>query len=268
MPKFTTDNSGIKKVIKIITEKIKSDIDNYKINNIKQTSVIFLAWAPWCWKTEFILSTLDVRKTFFFIDIDSYREYFWNYKGKNSKWFQKAVSFVLDWVLKFCFKNDIKFILDWTFKSKIHVIRNLDNCKRKHRKIEIFFIFQNPYVSYYYTFLREIDNERNIPIEWFIECFYNSIENIFYVKAKYESVKLFILEKNRDKNWNRDYKHIADVNNLTLFCNQYNIDYQNEKFLKKDFLLNWIISFKKVLNAVSPLIKTILFIKKKLWLKK
>ncbi|HBY75414.1 TPA: hypothetical protein DEG21_06305 [Patescibacteria group bacterium] len=59
----------------------------------------------------------------------------------------------------------MRFILDGTFKSLPHAIRNVDNAKRKKRKIEIYYIFQNPYLSFLYTYLRQIQNERNISID-------------------------------------------------------------------------------------------------------
>jgi len=90
MDKFSTEKSWIKKVVKVIVSQIEQDLDRYKMKDWdrEKVSVIFLAWAPWCWKTEFILSILKKSKHFF-LDIDSYRNYFTWYKGNNSEDFKK-----------------------------------------------------------------------------------------------------------------------------------------------------------------------------------
>jgi len=267
----STDEEWIDKVIKIIISNIENNLDRYQIKEPEKTSVIFLAGAPWAWKTEFIKS-LPKKIDFFFIDIDWYRGYFNNYDWKNSKNFQKAISSVVNKVVKYCFQNDIKFILDWTFKSLIHSKRNIDNCKRKNRKVEIYFIFQNPYISYYYTFLRELDEKRNIPVDWFIECFYNSIENIFDIKNKNNFVKLFICEKIYEKSKifkKKNYKIYDNINSLTKFCNLYNIAYNWKEFTNINILKKWINDYDRDLRWIlAPILKCYLFLKKMIWQKK
>ena len=262
--RFNTDNDWIRKVSQIIISEIEKNLDKYSIKNIDETSVMFLAWAPWSWKTEFIKS-LPKKLDFFFIDIDSYRDYFSWYSWNNSKNFQRWISWVIDKIVKYCFKNDIKFILDWTFKSLVHVKRNLENCKKKKRKVEIYFIYQNPYVSYYYTFLRELDQKRNIPVKGFVECFYNSIENIFYIKNKHSSVKLYICEK-ISKNWKifwkKDYNIYDNIKSLTNFCNSYNVGHNWEVFVNYNILEKWIHNYNINLKIISPFLRLYLFLKK------
>ncbi len=161
----------------------------------ENTTAIFMAWAPWCGKTEFIHTVLNYFE-FFFIDIDSYRDLFEGYTWKNASDYQSAISGVINNVMKYCLENNIRFILDGTFKSGMHSIGNIRKCKKYKRKVEIYYIFQNPYKSYFFTYLREIQEERSIDIEWFIDCFYNSIRNIYRAYTKYRSfVTLYIIEK-------------------------------------------------------------------------
>jgi len=272
MNKFKTDKKWIVEASKIVIWKIEEKINIYKLKNNgkNESSVIFLAWAPWAWKTEFIKS-LPKKIDFFFLDIDSYRDFFLWYKWNNSKDFQKAISWVINEVVKYCLKNDIKFILDWTFKSLEHVKRNLDNCKRRKRKIEIYFIFQDPYISYYFTFLRELKQQRNIPFNWFVECFYNSIENVFYAKNKFKDSKLYICEKIPEKwklFWKKDYKIHENIIDLTNFCKKYNIGYNWNQFTNKKILEKWIKDYNKFLSRLKWLFKIFLLFKKSLWQKK
>lgn len=265
--KFPTTENWILQVSEIIINQIIKWWDKFKIKNNDKTSVIFLAWAPWAGKTEFIKS-LPKNLDFFFVDIDSYRSYFEGYKWSNAHKYQSAMSSVVNHVLKYCFQNEIKFILDGTFKSLVHAKRNIENCIKKKRRIEIYFIFQNPYISYYYTYLRELNEERNVPLDKFIECFYNSIENIYIVANKNKSLKLYICEKdNNDSHlfWKKDYNIHEEIKNITKFCNFYNIGYNWSEFTNKHILENGLVNFKKKLELISPLLRWYLFLKKTLW---
>lgn len=267
--KLPLNNKWISQVSEIIINQIINWWDKYKIKNNDKVSVIFLAWAPWAWKTEFIRA-LPKNLDFFFVDIDSYRDYFDWYKWSNAWEYQKAMSAVVNLVLKYCFQNDIKFILDGTFKSLVHAKRNIDNCNRKKRKMEIYFIFQNPYISYYYTYLRELNEERNIELNKFIECFYNSIENIYIIKEKNKWINLYICEKDNNWHifWKKDYNIHEEINNLTKFCNFYDIAYNWSEFINKPILEKGLVSFKEMLKMISPFLRWYLFFKKILWQKK
>lgn len=272
MQKYQTSPEWIKQAVQEVISKIEDDIERFTITSKDTTSAIFLAWAPWSGKTEFILS-LKTKK-YFFIDIDSYRNYFIWYEGNNSQDFQKAISGVVDGVTKYCFKNDIRFILDGTFKSLVHVKRNIENCKKKKRKIKIYFIFQNPYVSYYYTFLRKLNDERHIPAEWFVECFYESIRNIFIAKWKDKNIELSICEKNNFLEkviTEKDYRVRNDIDEITKFCKFYWIWYNDDQFSNRDILSDWIKWFDNLLNSYRLLVKfhgKFLDLKKKIWQKK
>jgi len=267
--KYVNDENWIEQIVRLIVDDIEDKGDIYKINpsNQDEASIMILAWAPWSGKTEFIISVLPILD-FFFIDTDSYRNYFIGYNGKNAGNYQHAISKVLDWVLKYCFKNDIRFILDGTFKSLPHAIRNVDNAKRKKRKIEIYYIFQNPYLSFLYTYLRQIQNERNISIDWFIECFYESIRNIYLMKQKYDSIDLLICEKIVTLPWlfwKKDYKAYHDIENIEKFCFQYNIGYNDWEFTNRSNLKFWIDDFRKLLRLCYPVIVCTWLIKKIIW---
>lgn len=268
--KFPPNENWISQVSEIIINQIIKWWEKFKIKNNDKISVIFLAWAPWAGKTEFIKS-LPKNLDFFFVDIDSYRNYFHWYKWSNAQEYQNAMSGVVNLVLKYCFQNDIKFILDGTFKSLVHAKRNIENCNRKKRKMEIYFIFQDPYISYYYTYLRELNEERNVPTDKFIECFYNSIKNIFIVKEKNKLLKLYICEKDDNSSnlfWKKEYNIYEEINDLTKFCNFYKIGYNWSEFTNKPILENGLVNFKKFLSWISPLLRWYLFLKKTLWQKK
>jgi hypothetical protein len=269
LEKYTNDADWIEKVVKLIIGTIVDKGEKCKIHPSDQdeTSIIMLAWAPWSGKTEFILSVLPILD-FFFIDTDSYRDYFIWYNGKNASNYQHSISKVLDWILKYCFKNDIRFILDWTFKSLSHAIRNVDNAKRKKRKIEIFYIFQNPYLSYLYTYLRQVQNERGISTDSYVECFYESIRNVYLIKEKYGNLELFVCEKIVTLPWlfwKKDYKAYHDIETIEKFCIKYDIDYNDWEFIHRDNLKVWIRDFRNFLRFWHLLIKFTSLTKKLLW---
>jgi len=176
---------------------IKKNIFNYNNINTNEISAIFLAWAPWFWKTEFI-ETLIETDFFYIIDIDNYRCHFKWYNWKNASEFQNSSVKVANKIFKFCIKNNIKFIFDWTFR-KIGIARqNMEQLEKNNRKALIFYIFQNPMLSYYYTYIRKINKKRNVPIDVFISWFYDSLRNIFLINNEFKNVQLTIWFKNKN----------------------------------------------------------------------
>jgi len=128
----------------------------------------------------------------------------------------------------------------------------------KKRVVDIYFIFQNPYVSYYFTFLRKIKDERNIPVDGFIECFYESIRNIFTMKGRNNSINLYVCEKMNFTErviLKADYKLRNDFKDINSFCKFYNITYNSEEFTNKNILESGINGFDKFLHRFKFLVR-------------
>ncbi len=227
------------------------NIDKYKIHEQENISSIFLAGAPGAWKTEFLETVLnDLRENFIVIDIDMYRKSFKWYNGENSSEYQKTSVRVADKVLKFCFKNELNFIFDGTFRNYNKVKQNFKQCEKYERKCLVALVFQDPRVSFYYTFLRKLKKKRNVPIDVFVDGFYGSIESVFLVKKHFKNVDIIIANKkynfaNKDKfTYNVDYA----VSNIVEFCKNYHIAYNKGIFTNRYKVKLDIESFNDTLS--------------------
>ena len=248
--KFSNDEEGIN----LMTEWIIAwfgNIEQYTITDRENISSIFLAGAPGAGKSEFLETILvDLRKDFIVIDIDRYRCMFEGYNGENASDFQKSSVRVADKILKFCFHHHLNFIFDGTFRSYEKVKQNLEQCIHYKRKTMATLIYQEPRISFYYTFLRKLYKTRNVPVEVFIDGFYSSIENIFRAKDEFE-VFLFIASKtyqNIDKR-KFTYKIHDEIQTLENFCKKFRIWYTEWVFSNKGNLTIDIESFQNTLNA-------------------
>jgi Zeta toxin len=94
---------------------------------------------------------------------------FHGYNGENASDFQDSSVTVANKLLKFCFKNNLNFIFDGTFRSYQKVKQNLNQCRKHNRNVLITLIFQEPKISFYYTFLRKMEQTRNVPVDVFID---------------------------------------------------------------------------------------------------
>lgn len=267
MRKFDNTEEWIEKVAEYIIRRFW-DISKYKVRGRNTISAIFLAGAPWAGKTEFLDTIFnDVRETFIIIDIDKYRKHFKWYDWDNSSEFQKCSVKVADKILSFCFKNNLNFVFDWTFRNYNKVKQNFKQCVKFERNSLITLIFQNPRTSFYYTYLRKIYKQRNVPIDVFIEWFYNSIQNTFKAYSEFNWVEIMIAEKKYHP-LNKDifnYKIDYETNNLSDFCRKYFIIYRKWEFVNKERLKLDLKNFQNILDA-HFLWKSTFFSKIRLWL--
>ena len=238
MDKFPITSDWIKAAAKYIISRLW-DVEKYKIVNDTNISAIFLAWAPWAWKTEFLETVFnDLKDIFVVIDIDIYRKLFKWYNGDNSSKYQNASVRVADKVLKFCFKNKLNFIFDGTFRNYNKAQQNFEQCEKYKRNVLVTLVFQDPRISFYYTFLRKLKKKRNVPIDVFIDGFYGSIESVFKVKKNFKEINIMIACK---KYALRDRKQFSyDVNyeiwGVSQFCKKYGVWYYKWNFINRNRL--------------------------------
>lgn len=149
---------------------------------------------------------------------------FQGYDGENASDFQKCSVRVADKVLKFCFHHSLNFIFDGTFRSYEKVRQNLEQCRLYKRNTMVTLVYQEPRISFYYTFLRKIYKTRNVPVEVFIDGFYSSIENIFRAKEEF-GVFLFIASKTYQNIDKRKFTYTIhdEIKTLSSFCKKFRI---------------------------------------------
>lgn len=244
------------------------DISKYKIKNYKTISSIFLAWAPWSWKTEFFETIFkDLKETFIIIDIDKYRCLFEWYNWENSSEYQNASVRVADKLLSYCFKNNLNFAFDWTFRNYNKVKQNFWQCEKYKRHSLITLIFQEPRISFYYTFLRKLEKKRNVPIDVFVDWFYGSIFNVFKAIREFKNVNLMIANKKYNPLNKNKYGYVMDykTDNLKDFCNEHMILYKKWEFLNKKNLELDLERFQDILMTQFFWEKKSIFWKMKIW---
>jgi hypothetical protein len=211
----------------LIQSYINEWIEKYKLQN-NNLSTIFIAWAPWAWKTEFVETVLD-NKNFIVIDIDKYRNYFEWYNWKNAEEYQDCSSRVATRIFDYCIKNDLKVIFDWTLTSDIWK-KNIEKALHKDRKIWIVLIYQDPTISFSYTIARQIKNERKVSTEAFLRIYFNSIKYCFEMKERYwDKIHFVVWAKNKDR---KRKQHIFTWNDKENFDKYFKIWY-NELELKQ-----------------------------------
>lgn len=267
--KFQANENWVSEMTECFITQIKNDwIEKYKINWDIVPSTIFLAWAPWAWKTEFI-DTIKDNARFVVIDIDKYRILFEWYEWHNASNYQKLSTQVANKIYKFCMQNNLNVIIDWTFWNINVIEQNIQKCIKQNRDFWVVLIYQDPLISYFYTKLRQLEWKRNVPKEIFIEKFYNSIENALKIKQKhpdiffifaYKNVKwIFQTNTNVVDKKSFDKKVAINYNKKALIED---LDYIDDIFKQSSKISN------KIINFIKPIFDNFNFIMRRLWLKK
>lgn len=263
MQKFQPNEEWIKAMFDFIILVYKKNwIDKFKMNWDISPSVIFLAWAPWSGKTEFIES-IENKHNFIIIDIDKYRVLFDWYNGKNASDFQWLSTKVANKIYSYCIKNDLNVIVDGTFWNLNVVEQNISMCIKHKREFWVVLIYQDPLLSYYYTKLREIEWKRNVPKDVFIEKFLNSVNNAFKIKKKYSDMFFLFAYKNSKWLFNIN-TNIVDKKSFDkkVWIN-YNQDILDWLIDNLDELFREKLTFKYKVKFLFKSIIEILWLKKK-----
>ncbi len=156
--------------------------------------VIFLAGAPWAWKTEWIESFPDFEN-YVILDTDLYRSLFDWYTGSNAAEFHQYASRVMDRMYSFCIKQGYNMIVDGTFSNSQKAQENIAQCEKRWIAFSVVLVMQDPIISYLYTKKREHENKRNVPTEAFIDKFYRSIEVVRGIMISYPKALIFVTKK-------------------------------------------------------------------------
>lgn len=171
--------------------------------DIRPTS-LFMAGSPGAGKTEIskrLIARFEQKPIR--IDADEIRTVCNGYTGENAHIFQKAATKGVNILYDYALKKNINVILDGTFAYN----GALDNIQRslKHgRKVELFFVYQNPVQAWEFTKKREAIEHRKVSKEIFIDSFFKSQENINEAKKHFgQMVDLNIIVKDFEKGMER-----------------------------------------------------------------
>jgi adenylylsulfate kinase-like enzyme len=184
---------------KKIIQDFAGDIED--VTDTRPTT-LFMAGSPGAGKTEISKSLIaQFKQKPLRIDADEIREICVGYSGSNAHVFQKAATKGVHMLYDYALKRNINVILDGTFAygdSLKNIQRSLDH----RRKVEIFFIYQNPLQAWEFTKKRETVQQRRVSKEIFMSSLSKACENVSAAKEYFGSaIELNLIIKDYEKNF-------------------------------------------------------------------
>ena len=158
---------------------------------------LFMAGSPGAGKTEVSkrliekFSSKPVR-----IDADDIRSIFPDYNGHNAYLFQAACSLGVNKLYDYVLEQNLGVILDGTFAYR-GALSNIQRSVDHGRKVEIYYVYQDPLLAWQFTQRREEREGRNVPRSAFIRGFITARENVNMVKQKFgDRIEVNVIVKN------------------------------------------------------------------------
>lgn len=182
---------------KLIINKFAGDAEYV---SDEQPTTLFMAGSPGAGKTEFSKRFIArFKQKPIRIDADEIRTICKGYAGNNSHIFQRAANKGVNILYDHALHNNINIILDGTF-AYAESLKNVERSLGHNRKIEIFFIYQNPIQAWEFTKKREAIEHRQVSKNVFIDAFFKSRENVNRAKQYFGSqIELNIVIKDFER---------------------------------------------------------------------
>lgn len=195
---------------------VASLIGDVNYQGIDSPAATFLAGTPGAGKTEFsknIMSQFVIPPVR--IDLDELREKIPGYDGTNANIYQDAATILLQKTYDYVTHHKIPFILDGTFAYK-NTHMNIKRVDRKGYSIQIYYIYQDPGLAWGFTQVRREREGRIVPLDIFIDSYFESIKNVKAVLDDYPGVELAIIIKNIDSTDQQVFTkvHKNDIDNI------------------------------------------------------
>src|SRR3989344_3007710 len=157
---------------------------------------LFMAGSPGAGKTEVSKSLIKKFKNIpVRIDADEIRVICPGYTGTNAHLFQKAANKGVNLLYDHALHNNINCIMDSTFAYG-GASKNIERSLKYSRKVEIWFVYQDPVRAWEFTKAREAREARRVSKETFIKAFFESRHNAHIVKERFgKDIELNVLTK-------------------------------------------------------------------------
>lgn len=221
----------VKKNYRFLIEKFCS-IE--KFPPIENPFTIFMAGSPGAGKTEFSKSFIDVQQEenpklkIVRIDADEIRCVIPFYNGKNSYLIQGAASIGVEKIFDYVKHNQQNCIMDGTLASYEVAKKNIENSISKNRKVSIFYLYQDPFVAWNFTLIREKKEGRNIPKQAFVDALFSAKDNVQHLKKEYgKTLLLNVVIQNFENKVEKTFFNVDSIDSYVKLG--YNAD-----SLKKD----------------------------------
>lgn len=176
---------------------------------------LFMAGEPGAGKTEFSKSYIkelinkDPDTQIVRIDADEIRDLIPGYNGKNAFEVQGACGLGVDKLFNYIQKKKLNAIVDGTFSNFQKSREDVRRAINRDRKVELYFIYQNPLVAWDFTKKREALENRHVSKEMFIEAYFLSKENVNKIKKEFgSSVEVSLVIKNVENLTEKTYFNI------------------------------------------------------------
>lgn len=190
-------------------KKNKKAIINHFSKGVEYVSdtspvTVMMAGSPGAGKTEISKRLIQrFNEKPIRIDADEIRSLCEGYAGSNANLFQRAANKGVNILYDYALGSKINVILDGTF-AYAGVEENIRRSLEKGRKVEIFYVFQDPIQAWEFTKKREIEEYRNVSKDVFIDTFFRSQENIKKVKTIFgDLVRINLIIKDFEKDLER-----------------------------------------------------------------
>lgn len=174
---------------------------------------VFMAGSPGAGKTEFSKRLVErFGKDVVRIDADEIRDMLPQYHGGNSYVFQGAVSLGMEKLYDVVLDAGLNVVVDGTLRNYEKANANVERSMKRGRKVEIFYVYQDPEIAWDFTRKREVVEGRNIPKEAFIDSFFLSRENVLKLKGDFcDDVSVHVVLKNMTNDDEEIFYDVADV---------------------------------------------------------
>lgn len=205
-----------------------ADTTEYIADTLPTT--LFMAGSPGAGKTEISKRFVPrFKQKPIRIDADEIRAICPGYIGSNAHVFQDAARKGVHILYDYALKNNINVILDGTFAYS-GALENIKRSLEHNRKVEIFFVHQDPLQAWDFTKKREALEQRRVSKEVFIEASFKAGKNVNEAKAVFgPKIELNLIIKDFEK----------DLEQLEI--NIENIDQYIKKSYTKDELEKLLI---------------------------
>lgn len=181
-------------------ELIKKFADSTEYAADTLPTTLFMAGSPGAGKTEISKRFVPrFKQKPVRIDADEIRSVCPGYTGTNAHVFQDAATKGVHILYDHALKNNVNVIMDGAFAyggAMENIQRSLDH----NRKVEIFFVYQDPLQAWDFTKKREALEQRRVSKGVFIESFFKSRENVNKAKETFGSkIELNLIIKDFEK---------------------------------------------------------------------
>ena len=163
-------------------------------------TTLFMAGSPGAGKTEIskrLLARFKLQAIR--IDADEIRAMCPGYSGANAHIFQKAATKGVHILYDYALQKGINVILDGTFAYG-GALENIERSLNHKRKVELFFVYQDPAQAWEFTKKREEIERRKVSKEVFVDSFIKARENVNKAKEHFGSkIELNLIVKDFEK---------------------------------------------------------------------